>query len=66
MFKYFMLMNAFFGLVATIFSFYEKDYQNCAKQHGEEFAIKRKKLLRIVGPILFIGPCAALLIDYIF
>jgi len=41
----------------------EKDYQNCVKLHGEEFAKKRKRILQIVGPFLFVGSFMALLLN---
>ena len=44
----------FFGTVIFLFSCYEKDYQNCIKLHGEDFCDKRKKTLKVLGPILFL------------
>jgi len=41
----------------------EKDYQNCIKLNGEKFTKKRKKILQILGPILFIGSFLAILFD---
>ncbi len=66
MFKYLMMLNVIGGFFMTIFSFYEKDFQNCVNQHGEEFAKKRKKILRILGPILIVFPSIALILDYFF
>ncbi len=43
----------FFGTVIYLFSHYEKDYQNCVKLHGKDFCDKRKKTLKVIGPILF-------------
>ncbi len=44
----------------------EKDYQNCVELHGEEFAQNRRRILQILGPILFVGTLIALVVEYLF
>jgi len=59
-----MFMNAIFGLLITLLSISEKDYKKCIELHGEEFATKRKKLLRITGPCLLAFSSIALVLTY--
>jgi len=63
MFKLFMIMNAFFGIIITILSFYKKDYINCVNKNGEEFAKKRKRIMRLLGIFLLIFPSIILIVD---
>ena len=52
MFKFFFALIFFEALFITLLSVRKKDYANCVKSHGEEYAMDRKKILKILGPSL--------------
>ncbi len=63
MFKYLMGFLFLCSIYIVILSRSEKDYENCVKLHGDEFANRRKRKLRILGPMLLVFTGVALLLD---
>ena len=54
MFKLFMALIFFEALFITILSMRKKDYENCVRLRGEEYALDRKKIIKILGPSLVV------------
>ena len=54
MFKFIMALIFFEALLITILSMLKKDYANCVKLRGEEYAMDRKKILMILAPSLMV------------
>ena len=54
MFKLFMALIFFEALFITILSMRKKDYENCVRLSGEEYALDRKKIIKILGPSLVV------------
>ncbi|MCJ7542626.1 MAG: hypothetical protein MUO88_23500 [Desulfobacterales bacterium] len=54
LFKFFMALIFFEALIITILSMSKKDYANCVKLRGEEYAMDRKKILNTLGPSLIV------------
>lgn len=63
MFKFFMALIFLEALFITILSMRKKDYENCVKLRGEEYAMDRKKILKILGPSLIVVTGLAWLVE---
>jgi hypothetical protein len=60
-----MIFTIFFFVAGTamiLFSQSKKDYQNCVEQNGEEFALNRKKKLKLYGTLLLVVAGLSLLL----
>lgn len=63
MFLYLMGFSFLCSIFILILSRSEKDYQNCVKLHGEDFAQSRKKKLQVLGPVALVFTGAAILLE---
>jgi hypothetical protein len=64
MFKYLMGTLFLGSLFVLSLSLSKKDYQNCSKLHGEEFAESRKKKMKIFGFLLLLITVVSLILDF--
>jgi ABC-type Mn2+/Zn2+ transport system permease subunit len=66
MFTLLMWLLLFFSVAIFFLSRNEKDFENCRKLHGEIFAIRRKKILKVGGTGLLFLSISSLVIEYLF